>query len=144
MYIYGKGEVDHLSEKHAFPLFVDISQNNCTVVGGSEKAAECVRLLLLHGAHVTVISPRLCASLQEAAEKGYIRHLPRKFFRGDCNQAMLCVAATDDRQVNIAVAVECKAKNRPVYVTDPNDYSSFQFPVPLDDDDGFPTAWKAL
>ena len=132
-----------MADKRYFPLFVDITGNNCTVIGGGDRAADCVRLLLLCGAHVTVISPQLCAPLQEAAEIGYVRHLPRKFFRGDCNQAMLCVAATDDRQVNIAVATECKAKNRPVYVTEPSEYSSFQFPAPLDENAVIPTAWKA-
>ena len=44
---------------------------------------------------------------------------------------LLCIAATGDRAVNIAIASECKAKNLPVYVTDPVEYGTFRFPAVL-------------
>ncbi len=112
----------------SFPIFISLKDNNCTVVGGGEYASACVDLLLQFGAKVTVISPHLCEHLQELDQAGSIRHIPRKFFRGDCATSYLCVAATDSDTVNIAVAVECKARNIPVNVVSPAVYGTFALP----------------
>ncbi len=110
-----------------FPLHIDLTDNNCTVFGGGECAAWRVKTLLLFGAKVTVISPTLCDELQQLSEAGKIRHIPRRYFRGDCSNAQLCVAA-DDNEINIKIATECKAKNIPVNVTEPAVYGNFRFP----------------
>ncbi|NLN82669.1 MAG: NAD(P)-dependent oxidoreductase [Clostridiales bacterium] len=43
-------------------------------------------------------------------EKELIRYIPRRYFRGDCSSSYICIAATDDQNVNIAISDECKAK----------------------------------
>lgn len=114
-----------------FPVYMDLDGNNCGIMGGGERAAHCAQALLQFGARLTVVSPTLCPALQELERQGRIRHIPRKFFRGDCSHMLLCIAATGDREVNIAIASECKAKNLPVYVTDPVEYGTFRFPAVL-------------
>ena len=42
------------------PIFINIKNRNCLLVGGGEVAARKVALLLRAGAHVTVIAPELC------------------------------------------------------------------------------------
>lgn len=111
-----------------FPLHINLDGNNCTVFGGGDHAARRVRELRLFGAKITVIAPTLCPVLQALSDSGEIRHIPRKYYRSDCTNAQLCVAATDDPNVNIAIATECKAKNIPVNVTDPEAYGNFGFP----------------
>lgn len=111
-----------------FPLLVDLRDNNCTVFGGNKSALRRVRELLRFGAKVTIISPELCSELKQLSENGTIRHIPRKYFRGDCSNAQLCVAATDDNTVNIAISTECKNKGIPVNVTSPRSYGTFTFP----------------
>ena len=111
-----------------FPLYIDLKGNNCTVFGGGKAALRRVRELLRFGAAVTLISPILCPELETMSAEGRIRHIPRKYFRGDCNNSQLCVAATDDQKINIAIATECKAKNIPIHVTAPAAYGNFQFP----------------
>lgn len=111
-----------------FPLFVDVVDNNCLVIGGGSVAAEKAQVFLLFGAKVTVISPTLCPALKQLDVEEKIRYIPRRYFRGDCANAFLCVAATDDEAVNIAIAQECKSRKIPVYVAKPEIYGSFRFP----------------
>ena len=111
-----------------FPLLVDLKDNNCTVFGGNKSALRRVNELLRFGAKVTVISPTICSELEALSESGQIRHIPRKYFRGDCSNSQLCVAATDDNTLNIAISTECKNKGIPVNVTSPRSYGNFTFP----------------
>lgn len=118
-----------------FPLHIDLSGNNCTIFGGGKSAARRAEILLRFGAKVTIISPLICPTLEEMSEKGAVRHIPRKFFRGDCSNSQLCVAATDDDDINIRIATECKAKSIPVNVTSPKGYGTFRFPRVIFQDD---------
>lgn len=111
-----------------FPLFLDLTDNNCTVIGGGDYASLCADMFLRFGAKVTVISPHITPRLRELEEQKRIRYIPRKFFRGDCANAYLCVAATDSETVNIAVSVECKSRGIPVNVKAPAAYGTFRMP----------------
>lgn len=111
-----------------FPLFTDLTGNNCTIFGGGENTTRRVRELRRFGAKVTVISPALCPALEQMSRDGEIRHIPRKYYRGDCSNAQMCVAATEDAATNIAIATECKAKGIPVNVTNPKEFGNFTFP----------------
>lgn len=111
-----------------FPLYIQLTGNNCMIFGGGDYAAAKAETLLRFGAKVTVISPGLCDRLRTLDDAGSIRYIPRKYFRGDCTPAVLCVAATNDRSVNIAISVECKAKNIPVHLSDPAAFGNFMFP----------------
>ncbi len=111
-----------------FPVYTDLTGNNCTLFGGGENTLRRVGELRRFGAKVTVISPTLCPALEELSAAGDIRHIPRKYYRGDCSNSQLCVAATEDVATNIAIATECKAKGIPVNVTEPAEYGNFRFP----------------
>ena len=45
------------------PIFIDVRNRDCMVVGGGEVAARKAALLLRAGARVTIIAPRLCEEL---------------------------------------------------------------------------------
>ncbi len=111
-----------------FPLYVDLKDNNCTVFGGGEDAYEAALTLRRFDAKVTVISPTICEALQAMDKSGEIRYLRRKYFRGDCSSARLCVALTEDAALNIAISDECKNKNIPVAVNNPQGFGNFSFP----------------
>ena len=111
-----------------FPLLIDLKDNNCTVFGGGKSALRRVNELIRFGAKVTLVTPDPCPELLKMSENGTIRHIPRKYFRGDCTNSQLCVAATDDTNLNIAISTECKNKSIPVNVTQPRSYGTFTFP----------------
>ncbi|MDD3693601.1 MAG: bifunctional precorrin-2 dehydrogenase/sirohydrochlorin ferrochelatase [Oscillospiraceae bacterium] len=111
-----------------FPMYIDLEGNNCIIFGGGDKAAARASVLLKFGAKVTVISPTLCDKLIDMDRKGLIRHIPRRYYRGDCSSCYICIAATNDDAVNIAISDECKAKRIAVNVTKPSAFGTFVFP----------------
>jgi len=117
-----------------FPLLIDLKGNNCTVFGGGKSALRRVKELLRFGAKVTLIAPQICPELTQMSEQALVRHIPRKYFRGDCSNSQICVAATDDPNLNIAISTECKNKGIPVNVTQPRSYGTFSFPRMVTDD----------
>jgi uroporphyrin-III C-methyltransferase / precorrin-2 dehydrogenase / sirohydrochlorin ferrochelatase len=114
------------------PIFVNIKQQPCLVIGGGEVAARKVVLLLKAEAKVTVISPNLGRELKEMAENGEIIHVSRHFEDADIQQPVLVIAATDQREVNERVSKLGKARGIPVNVVDNPGLCSFIMPSIVD------------
>ncbi len=88
--------------------------------------------MLKAGGKVTVISPSLCQDLQNLADNDALEHLAQEYDPADLAQAHLVIAATDDPEVNKAVADTAKAMRIPVnVVTEPTD-GSFIMPSVID------------
>ncbi|MBI3826284.1 MAG: bifunctional precorrin-2 dehydrogenase/sirohydrochlorin ferrochelatase [Candidatus Rokubacteria bacterium] len=101
-----------------FPLFADLSGRACLVVGGGPVAERKVDGLLAAGAVVTVVSPRLTRRLARAVARARVRHLRRRYRRGDVAGATLAFAATGDPRVDGAVAAEGRRRGVWVNVAD--------------------------
>ena len=95
--------------KKYYPVFLDLTQTKCLVVGGGSVAGRKVASLLAAGAGVTVISPRLNPELSLLAASHQISHWPRPFQSGDLAGWQLVFAATDDPVTNAQVAGEGRA-----------------------------------
>ena len=61
------------------PIFFQIKNKPCLVVGGGSIAARKVSLLLKAEAEVTVVSPELCDELKLLHGQGRIEHVAREF-----------------------------------------------------------------
>ncbi|MCW8855086.1 MAG: siroheme synthase CysG [Gammaproteobacteria bacterium] len=114
------------------PIFVNIRNQPCLVVGGGEVAARKVALLRKAQAKVTVISPELARELTEMAERAEITHVARQFEDGDINQPVLVIAATDQSEVNEKISALAKARGIPVNVVDNPPLCSFIMPSIVD------------
>ncbi len=114
------------------PIFINIRQRKCIVIGGGAVAARKISLLRKAGADVHVISPELCDELAQLAEKGAITHVAREFQDGDLEGCALVIAATDDRAVNENISQLANARNLPVNVVDNPDLCSFIMPSIID------------
>ena len=114
------------------PIFLNIKQQACLVIGGGEIAARKVTLLLKAQARVTVIAPELARELSEMSEKAEIKHLSRNFENDDIQQVVLVIAATDQREVNEQVSELAKQQGIPVNVVDNPDLCSFIMPSIVD------------
>ena len=117
--------------KH-LPLFFDIRQRPCLVVGGGEVAARKVEALLRAGAKVRVVSPQLCPKLSAHHAAGEIDYASQLFDAAQLDQCVLAVAATNDESINKQVSVLAQQRNIPVNVVDRPELCSFIFPSIID------------
>ena len=115
-----------------FPVFLDIRNRPCLVVGGGEVATRKAGLLLKSGARVTLVAPALCDSAGQLVERGEVLHVPARFSPGHLRGMVLVIAATDDAAVNEEVSVAANALHLPVNVVDSPQLCSFIVPSIVD------------
>lgn len=107
-----------------YPLFLDLTERWCVVVGGGRVAARKAEALLEAGARVRVIAPRAHPGLQALADSGRLVLLRRPYRAGDLRGCVLAIAATDDSAVNRAVyaasirrGIPCNTVDQPALCT---------------------------
>lgn len=111
-----------------YPIYLDLRDRSCLVVGGGQVAERKTLTLLEAGANVRIISPSLTQKLQELSQSGKIIHLPKTVDDKDLTGALLVIAATDSLEVNAGIGRLCKKRNILVNVVAPPDESSFIVP----------------
>ena len=111
-----------------YPVFLDLGDRRCLVVGGGTVAERRVEGLLATGARVTVISPRVTAALSALAADGRIGLESRGYREGDLAGVDLAFVATDAREVNASAARE--ARERGVWVNAADDPTHCTFILP--------------
>ncbi len=115
-----------------FPVFLDLEDRDCLVVGGGGVAARKVTALLRAGARVQVVAPRLCDELSALARDGRIGHSDRQFSESDLDGKVLVIAGTDKAAVNQQVSELARQRNLPVNVVDQPELCNFIVPSTID------------
>jgi precorrin-2 dehydrogenase/sirohydrochlorin ferrochelatase len=127
-----------------FPMFVDMTERECLIVGGGNVAYRKVIVMLDFGAKVTVVAEDICDELRKltiddiasedktssytANKENRITFIKRRFERKDCDGMEMVIAATDDNVLNHEIAEYCKAKDIMVNAVDQKADCSFIFP----------------
>ena len=111
-----------------FPIFLELRDRPCLVVGGGPVAERKVETLLGVGARVTVVSPVTSERLKAWEKKGSIRYVTREYQWGDLIGYQLAFVATDNGEVNAAVAWE--GRERGVWVNAADDPANCDFILP--------------
>jgi uroporphyrin-III C-methyltransferase/precorrin-2 dehydrogenase/sirohydrochlorin ferrochelatase len=114
------------------PVFLNIKNQACLVVGGGEVATRKTMLLLQAGAHVSIVSPELDAVLNKYLACGKIRHRAEYFQPGHLENIVLVIAATDDRVTNRQVSAAAQQRQIPVNVVDDPELCTFIMPSIVD------------
>ncbi len=109
----------------ALPIFFNIKNRHCVVIGGGDVAMRKVSMLLKASAAITLYSPTICHELQDLVTAQKIKHVQTNFEPNQLAGACMVIAATDDETVNIAVSIAAKAQNIPVNVVDAPDLCTF-------------------
>jgi len=117
--------------KH-FPIFLDLNDRPCIVIGGGSVASRKITNLLTAHAKVIVISPSVTSDIQQLANNNDITLIQRDFEKADIALAFLIIAATDNKTINAEIAALAHAANTAVNVADDPSLCSFIFPSILD------------
>jgi uroporphyrin-III C-methyltransferase/precorrin-2 dehydrogenase/sirohydrochlorin ferrochelatase len=112
-----------------FPAFLDLRDRLVLVVGGGAVALRKITALLPTGARVRVGAPLLIPGIEAMSATGTIEYLDGRFEPAWLDDVWLVVAATDDADVNRAVAEAAEARRLWVNVVDDAPLCSFQVPA---------------
>jgi len=114
------------------PIFLNIRDKRCVVVGGGEVAFRKATLLLRAGAKLNIIAVSVDEQLRKLCNAHDSTIAEREFEEGDLADAILVVAATDDHETNKRVSVIASTLNIPVNVVDQPQLCSFIMPSIVD------------
>ncbi|WP_417536022.1 siroheme synthase CysG [Methylophaga sp.] len=114
------------------PIFLDLKQQTCLVVGGGSVATRKTKLLLKAQAKVTIVSPELTDALNVLVQQGEVSWTQSLFTPAHISNQRLIIAATDDEKVNQSVHEVAQKKNILTNLTDNPDDSDFIFASVLD------------
>ena len=111
-----------------YPVFLNIRDKKCVIVGGGEVAARKAERLLDCGAKVFIISPQLTPELAALKEKDIISHIATEYTGDLINGAALVIGATDDEKTNAAISLDARSKGIPVNIVDDPQKCDFILP----------------
>jgi len=114
------------------PIFYNITDKPCLVVGGGAIAARKAELLLRAGGRVRVIAPMIGERVLEMADNQALEYEQREFRDADLNDVVCAIAATDDKDVNANISQQAQARGIPVNVVDNPGLCSFIMPSMID------------
>ncbi len=116
-----------------FPLFIDLKNKDCLVVGAGEVAARKIELLMKAKANIRVVAPEISTYITELSQTyPQLTLIKKKFTVDDIAQPRLIIAATSRIEVNTLVAQTANQHNIPVNVVDNLPLCSFIVPSIID------------
>lgn len=112
----------------SYPIFLNLYQKKCLVIGGGSVANRKVSTLLKSGACVTVITKKASPFLSRLQQKGKIQVLQRAFRARDLKGAWIVIAATDKPPLNHTIARLALSNRQWVNVVDRPELCQFIAP----------------
>ncbi len=113
------------------PIFVNLQDKPCLIVGGGAVAARKARLLLRAGAAITVIAPSISGEMK-ALGSDRLTFVEAAFRPDACEGQQLVIAATSDDSVNRSVSAAAAHYRAWCNVVDNLSLSTFIFPAIVD------------
>jgi precorrin-2 dehydrogenase len=94
-----------------YPVFLDIKNRNCLVVGGGDVGTRKVDMLLKCGASVTVVSTDATETLVRLSKGQRINLVIRGYTSSDLDGRFLVIGATNDEQLNQQISIDAEERN---------------------------------
>ena len=91
-----------------YPIYLDIKNRNCLVVGGGAVAARKAETLMECGALVTVVSLKFVESLYELEERFRITLVCRPYESSDLDGQFLVIGATNNEVLNRKISADAQ------------------------------------
>ena len=114
------------------PIFLDIRDRHCLLVGGNETAARKAELLLRAGARVSVAAPGLHEGFARLPHAAHLQRVADAFTPGLLDGKDLVIVVEEDEARARAVSDAARARQIPVNVADKPELCSFILPSIID------------
>ncbi len=111
-----------------YPLFLNIIDRRCVVIGGGDVAERKVERLLNFGARVVVVGKTLTPGLETMKKAGRINHIAADYDKALIDDAFLLIGATDQDDVNAKISRDGKKEGILVNIVDDPDKCDFVLP----------------
>ena len=113
---------------NSYPVFLQLKDFRCLVVGGGTVALRKVKGLLSAGTLPQIIAPEVNAELLLIIDDNKLVWIKRKFETNDTQGFQLIIAATNDKEINAAIRLEASTAH--LLVNDVSDPENSNFHVP--------------
>lgn len=114
------------------PIFLNLHDKPCLIVGGGRVALRKAELLLRAGSQVTALAPAFHPDFEPLAEAGRVALEHKAFEPEDLTGFFLVIAATDDRLLNTAIATTAQQRGILINVVDQPELCNFILPAIVD------------
>lgn len=115
-----------------FPIFLDLKNRLCLLVGGGDIATRKGRLLSKAGARLRIVAPEISAELRALAAQNNGEVCEREYQTSDLNDCVIAIAATDNEALNEIISRDAQLKNLPVNVVDSPALCTYITPAIID------------
>ncbi|MBW1889289.1 MAG: bifunctional precorrin-2 dehydrogenase/sirohydrochlorin ferrochelatase [Deltaproteobacteria bacterium] len=112
-----------------FPVFLDINDRNCLVIGGGSVGTRKALALVESGANVTVISPTVTDTLRSLARRGTINLKTRTYCPADMEGMFLVFGATNQETLNRQINQDAERLNMLCNIADRPAVCNFILPA---------------
>lgn len=129
-----------------FPMFVDLKDHDCLIIGAGEVALRKIEQLVKFSPSLTVIAPDIHEEIRTLALHYPITILKREYEPSDCEGRFLVIGALDDLYEQEKIYHACMMSKTPVNCVDSPALCSFIFPALIVEGDlcvGINTAGRA-
>ncbi len=111
-----------------YPIYLNVANRRCVVVGGGDVAERKVQRLLECGAHVVVIGRTLTPALETMIQGGLIDRIDGDYDEAHLHDAFLVIGATDREEVNARISEDARNKGVMVNIVDDPEKCDFILP----------------
>lgn len=122
-----------------FPMFINIKDRNIAIIGAGKIASRRIRTLLQFSCNIRIVAKEIPEEIKQmiheyvsidekAGLNRSIELLEKEFDIEDVNGAHMVLAATNSREVNENIGIQCKNRGILVNVADKKEECDFYFP----------------
>ena len=123
------GQIDNDEQKNGhFPIFLEIKNKKCLIIGSDENAAEKAALLLNFGAKVTVLAEKKAPCFDRLADNQNIEIKEKSFEAADLADCRLAIITDKNNPQAEQIVAESRRKGVLITVIDAFDKGDFIFP----------------
>ena len=112
-----------------YPIYLNLHDKRVVVIGAGGVGARKVQALADAGARIVVVAPNIDTAFADFAQRNNIEVIEAKYEKQYLAEAVICIAATDDRTTNERIYEDCQELSVLCNIVDVPDLCDFYVPA---------------